>query len=168
MSACLIHGTQVLSCVDCQQATSRVRTLSFSSGFAHPWPGYQLPCPGSRGRRERAVDLLSAAQLSGTAQLDAWAHCLSSLFTSYPSTPLFHPVRFLAPTPAPSPPPGWARFPRTKVFFLALMDILARQPLSHTGWNPNPHFSRANMECRRLGLLPTHHPWCCAVSHGGL
>lgn len=126
-------------------------------------PGRQPPCP-SRGRRQRAGDLLSAAQLSGTAQLDARAHGLSSVFTSEPSTPLLHPVRFPAPISAPSPPRR-ARFPSTKVFFLALMDVLARQP-HHTGDGTQPTGSEGQSFslCRQAvetGRVPAHCSWRC-------
>ena len=146
--------------------------LRLQPSLNHPLHLSELRTPISlprwrAGGRGQPAGVLSAAQLSGTAQLDAQAHCLSSLFTSHPSTPLFHPVRFLAPTsPHPSPPPGLACLPPTKVFCLAWMDVLALQPLSHAGLSATPQNPRGESfsSCRsgvEMGRVPAHCSWRC-------
>lgn len=78
-------------------------------------PGHQPPCPGG-GLRERTGDMLSAAQPSGTAQLEAQAHCLAFSFKSHPSTSFFHTVRLLAPTSTPSSLSSIGRLSSNKCF----------------------------------------------------
>lgn len=58
--------------------------------------------------------------------------CFHIRTVNTPSSPCQIPCPHLRPQPTPPCPPRWARFPSTKVFFLALMDVLARQP-RHTG-----------------------------------
>lgn len=140
--ACLIHETERSSCVDCQQAKERHKLslllqhgLSFSctcqsSGWPALFPG--------RGLRERARDMPSAAQLSGSAQLEAQAHWLSISFEVTSINSLFSPCHVPGPHLHPQPTLALACFPWTKVLFLTLMDILALQPLLHTGLNTIP------------------------------
>lgn len=101
------------------------------------WAPIALP---KGGQREKAGDALSAAQLSGTARLAARAHCLSMSFQVTSINILFHPCQVPGPHLHPQPPLplGLAGFPRTNVLFLALMDVLALQPLLHTRLNTVP------------------------------
>lgn len=98
------------------------------------WAPIALP---KGGWREKAGAVLSAAQLSGWQLRLIASPCL---FKSQPSTSFSHPCQVPGPHLHPQPPLplGLASFPRTNVLFLALMDILALQPLLHTRLNTMP------------------------------
>lgn len=96
--------------------------------------GHQPPCPEG-GLRERAGDRLSAAQLSGPAQLEAQAHCLSVSFQVIPINILFSPLSCPWPLPRPSAPrlPPWiGRLPLNTCFISCLDGYLGTAaPATH-------------------------------------
>jgi len=140
----LLHSSIIMCRLTANEPKKRDQLFPPSPALLAPllhlsklWAPIALP---KGGRREEAGAVLSAAQLSGTAQLAAQAHCLSVSFQVTSINILFHPCQVPGPHLHPQPPLplGLASFPRTNVLFLALMDILALQPLLHTRLNTMP------------------------------
>ena len=101
--------------------------------------GHQSPCPREdRGRRQGTCCQPPSCLAQPSWQLRLIAS--PCLFKSHPSTSFFHPCQVPVPHLHPQPPLplGLAGFPRTNVLFLALMDILALQPLLNTRLNTMP------------------------------
>ena len=101
--------------------------------------GHQSPCPREDGERRQGP---CCQPRSCLAQPGWQLRLIASpcLFKSHPSTSFSHPCQVPGPHLHPQPPLplGLASFPRTNVLFLALMDILALQPLLHTRLNTMP------------------------------
>lgn len=101
--------------------------------------GHQSPCPREDSGRRQGT----CCQPPSCLAQPGWQLRLIAspcLFKSHPSTSFFHPCQVPGPHLHPQPPLplGLAGFPQTNVLFLALMDILALQPLLHTRLNTMP------------------------------
>ena len=127
------------------------------------WAPIALP---KGGQREKAGDVLSAAQLSGTAQLAAQAHCLSMSFQVTSINILFSPLSGpWAPPPPSAPTSPWiGRLSSNKCFiscidgYLGIAAPVKHQIEHHAHFNlRGDRLSLAEMKCGWLQFLPAAH-----------